>query len=187
VTFSKILLSVVFLLLIRNASGQAGVDYDLTKPPKWENRVLASETSNNGKKFKKFRHFVQNNITHYNYYYNSNEKIKLVVAKAKAQFREDYTRLLPFYNFTLDATAAQKKELDSVVYKCTMGILIHDTRNDWTDNLYLLLGESYFYKKFYDSAYITFQFINWAFRPQGRGWLFHPHRQQLQQGPGGQR
>ncbi len=173
-TFSKTLLSVVFLLLIRNASGQAGVDYDLTKPPKWENRVLASETSNNGKKFKKFRHFVQNNITHYNYYYNANEKIKLVVAKAKAQFREDYTRLLPFYNFTLDATAAQKKELDSVVYKCTMGILIHDTRNDWTDNLYLLLGESYFYKKFYDSAYITFQFINWAFAPKEQDGYFIP-------------
>jgi hypothetical protein len=46
------------------------------KPKKWENRILASETSNNGKKFRKFRHFVQNNITHYNYYFNANEKIK---------------------------------------------------------------------------------------------------------------
>jgi outer membrane protein assembly factor BamD (BamD/ComL family) len=174
VTFSKILLSLVCLLMIRTASGQEGVDYDLKKPPKWENRTLASETSNNGKKFRKFRHFVQNNITHYNYYYNSNEKIKLVLAKAKAQFREDYTKLLPFYNFTPEATAAQKKDLDSVVYKCTMGILIHDTRNDWTDNLYLLMGESYFYKKFYDSAYITFQFINWAFAPKEEGGYFIP-------------
>jgi outer membrane protein assembly factor BamD (BamD/ComL family) len=174
VTLSKILLSVVFLLLIRTAFGQEGVDYDLTKPPKWENRVLASETSNNGKKFRKFRHFVQNNITHYNYYYNSNEKIKLVLARAKAQFREDYSKLLPFYNFTPEATAAQKKDLDSVVYKCTMGILIHDTRNDWTDNLYLLMGESYFYKKFYDSANITFQFINWAFAPKEEDGYFIP-------------
>jgi outer membrane protein assembly factor BamD (BamD/ComL family) len=174
VTFSKILLSVISLFLIRTASGQVGVDYDLKKPQKWENRTLASETSNNGKKFRKFRHFVQNNITHYNYYYNANEKIKLVLAKAKAQFKDDYTTLLPFYNFTQDATAAQKKELDSVVYKCTMGILIHDTRNDWTDNLYLLMGESYFYKKFYDSAYITFQFINWAFAPKEKDGYFIP-------------
>ena len=173
-TFSKILLSVVFLLLIRTASGQLGVDYDLKKPPKWENRILASETSNNGKKFKKFRHFVQNNITHYNYYYNANEKIKLVLAKAKAQFREDYTKLLPFYNFTPEGTAAQRKELDSVVYKCTMGILIHDTRNDRIDNLYLLMGESYYYKKYYDSAYITFQFINWAFAPKEEDGYFIP-------------
>ena len=173
-TLSKILLSVVFLLMIRTASGQLGVDYDLKKPPKWENRILASETSNNGKKFRKFRHFLQNNITHYNYYYNSNEKIKLVLAKAKAQFKEDYTKLLPFYNFTPEATAAQRKDLDSVVYKCTMGILIHDTRNDWIDDLYLLMGESYFYKKFYDSAYITFQFINWAFAPKESDGYFIP-------------
>jgi outer membrane protein assembly factor BamD (BamD/ComL family) len=174
VTFSKILLSVVFLLMIRTTSGQVGVDYDLKKPPKWENRTLASETSNNGKKFRKFRHFVQNNITHYNYYYNSNEKIKLILAKAKSQFKDDYTKLLPFYNFTPEATAAQKKDLDSIVYKCTMGILIHDTRNDWIDNLYLLMGESYFYKKFYDSAYITFQFINWAFAPKEEDGYFIP-------------
>ena len=173
-THSKILLSVVFFFFVRTASGQLGIDYDLKKPPKWENRVLASETSNNGKKFRKFRHFVQDNVTHYNYYYNANEKIKMIVARAKAQFRDDYTRLLPFYNFTLDGTAAQKKELDSIVYKCTMGILIHDTRNDWIDNLYLLMGESYFYKKFFDSAYITFQFVNYAFAPKEKDGYFIP-------------
>jgi len=155
-------------------SGQVGVDYDLHKPQKWENRTLASETSNNGKKFRGFRHFVQNNITHYNYYFNTNEKLKAIVARAKAQFHDDYTRLLPFYNYTLDATAAQKKDLDSIVYKCTMGILIHDTRNDWIDNLYLLMGESYFYRKYFDSAFITFQFLNWAFAPKEKDGYFIP-------------
>ena len=173
-TFSKILLSVVFLLLLRTVSGQVGVDYDLKKPEKWENRTLASETSNNGKKFRKFRHFVQNNITHYNYYFNANEKMKMIVARAKASFKDDYTKLLPFYNYTLEATSAQKKDLDSIVYRCTMGILIHDTRNDWIDNLYLLMGESYFYRKMYDSAYITFQFINWAFAPKEKDGYFIP-------------
>ncbi len=164
----------VFLSLLRTVSAQVGVDYDLKKPEKWENRTLASETSNNGKKFKKFRHFVQNNITHYNFYFNANEKMKTIVARAKASFKDDYTKLLPFYNYTLDATSAQKKDLDSIVYRCTMGILIHDTRNDWIDNLYLLMGESYFYKKFYDSAYITFQFINWAFAPKEKDGYFIP-------------
>ena len=145
------------------------------KPPKWENRILASETSNNGKKFRKFRHFVQNNITHYNYYYNANEKIKLIVARAKAQFREDYTKapaLLQLHPGRNRRT--EERSSIPVVYKCTMGILIHDTRNDWTDNLYLLMGESYFYKKFYDSAYITFQFINWAFAPKEQDGYFIP-------------
>ena len=93
-TYSKILLSGILSFLYLTSIGQVGVDYDLKKPKKWENRTLASETSNNGKKFRKFRHFVQNNITHYNFYFNSNEKIKLVVARAKLSFREDYSKLL---------------------------------------------------------------------------------------------
>ncbi len=149
-------------------SAQVGVDYDLNKPKKFENRILASETSNNGKKFKKSRRFIQNTITHYNFYYNANEKLKMVVAKAKLQFHDDYSRLLPFYNYSLDGTLAQKKELDSVIYKCTMGILIHDVRNDWIDNLYFLIGKTYYYKKDFDSAYITLQFLNWAFAPRDK-------------------
>jgi tetratricopeptide (TPR) repeat protein len=144
------------------------VDYDLNKPKKFENRILASETSNNGKKFKKSRRFIQNTITHYNFYYNANYKLNMVVAKAKSQFRDDYSRLLPFYNYSLDATMGQKKELDSVIYKCTMGILIHDVRNDWIDNLYFLIGKTYYYKKDFDSAYITLQFLNWAFAPRDK-------------------
>jgi hypothetical protein len=66
-----------------------------------------------------------------------------------------------------------------------MGILIHDTRNDWIDNLYLLMGESYYYKKFYDSAYITFQFINWAFAPKEEDGYFIPIGSNYNQDQGG--
>ena len=166
--YRKILLSGVFACLCLALQAQGGVDYTLTKPKKFENRTLASESSNDGKKIKKFRRFVQNTITHYNYYFNSNEKIKMILARAKASFKDDYTRLLPFYNYSLDATAAQKRELDSIIYKSTMGILIHDTRSDWVDNLYLLIGRTYYYKKDFDSAFITFQFVNWAFAPKDK-------------------
>lgn len=150
------------------------MDYDLTKPKRFENRTLASETSNDGKKFKKSRHFIQNTITHYNYWFNANEKLKMIIARAKLGYREDYSRLLSFYNYSLDATASQKRDLDSVIYKCTMGILIHDTRNDWIDNLYLLIGETYYFKKDYDSAYISLQFLNWAFAPRDKDAYYLP-------------
>ena len=166
VIHSKILLLAVIPFISLTVLGQVGVDYDLQKPAKFENRTLASEKSNNGKKFKKSRHFIQNTITHYNYYYNANVKLDQVIARAKAQNRDDYTKLLPFYNYSLDNTAAQKKELDSVIYKCTMGILIHDTRNDWIDNLYMLIGRTYYLKKDFDSANITFQFTNYAWAPK---------------------
>ena len=172
--YSKYLLLAIFSCFYLAVAAQVGVDYDLVKPKKFENRTLASETSNDGKKFKKSRRFIQNTITHYNYYFNANLKLQLIVTMAKARFRDDYTRLLPFYNYTLDATATQKKDLDSIIYKATMGILIHDTRNDWIDNLYLLMGEAYYFKKDFDSAYITFQFLNWAFAPRDKDGYYLP-------------
>ncbi|MDP4247757.1 MAG: hypothetical protein Q8932_18100 [Bacteroidota bacterium] len=148
-----------------SAVGQVGVAYDLVKPPKYENRTLASEKSTEGK-FRIPRHFIQNTVTHYNFYFNANNKLNEVIARAKAQTRDDYTRLLPFYNFNLEATALQKRDLDSVIFKCTTGILVHDTRNDWIDNLYLLIGKAYYFRRTFDSAYITFQFLNYAFAPK---------------------
>lgn len=156
----------VFSFIYLNSSGQVGVDYTLVKPKKFENRTLASEKSNDGKKFKKSRRFIQNAITHYNYWWNAKEKLRMILERAKSSFRDDYTLLLPFYNYSLDATLSQKRELDSIIYKCTAGILIHDTRNDWIDNLYLLIGQTYYFKKDFDSAYITLQFLNYAFAPK---------------------
>lgn len=154
-------------MLTLTTLGQQGVAYDLTKPKKFENRVLASEKSgDNPKKIKRVRRFIQNTVTHYNYYFNANEKLNQVIARAKQQNKDDYSSLLPFYNYTLEATLAQKRELDSVIYKCTTGILIHDTRSDWVDNLYMLIGEAYYLRKDFDSAYITFQFVNFAFAPK---------------------
>jgi tetratricopeptide (TPR) repeat protein len=147
--------------------GQQGVAYDLKKPAKFENRTLASEKSgDNPKKIKTVRRFIQNTVTHYNFYFNANEKLNMVVMRAKGQQKDDYTTLLPFYDYSLENTASQKRELDSVIYKCTMGILIHDTRSDWVDNLYMLIGKSYYYKKDFDSAYITFQFLQFSFAPK---------------------
>ena len=71
-----------------------------------------------------------------------------------------------FYPYTLENTASQQVELDSVIYKSTAGILLHDLRNDWVDNLYLLIGKAYYFRKTFDSAALTFQFINYNLFPQ---------------------
>ena len=144
---------------------QEGIDYDLKKPVKYEERTLGYERTYDTK-FKAPRHFIQNTVTHYNYYFNANNKLNAVITRAKSQFRDDFTRLLPFYNYTLDATSRDRRELDSVIDKANTGILIHDLRNDWIDNLYMLMGKAYYFKKLFDSAYITFQFVNFAFAPK---------------------
>lgn len=138
------------------------------KPEKFENRKLGSEKTAD-KKFTKARHVLQNTVTHYNYYYNANNKLNAVIERARFGTRDDYSKLLPFYPFPLASTASQKQELDSVIYKCTAGILLHDLRNDWIDNLYLLIGKAYYYRQEFDSAAMTLQFINYNLFPRKKG------------------
>ncbi|ULQ57042.1 tetratricopeptide repeat protein [Flavihumibacter rivuli] len=161
--FTLILLSCLFFQLM--AKGQPTLDPDLKKPKKFENRVLGAEKTATTK-FKLPRRFIQNTVTHYNYYFNAQTKIDQVLEAVKAQHTDRYASLLPFYNYTLEQTAEARVELDSVIYKVTAGVLLHDLRSDWMDNLYLLLGQAYFYKNQLDSAYISFQYMNYAFSPK---------------------
>ena len=135
------------------------------KPQKFEERKLGSEKMAE-KKFTKFRHVVQNNFTHYNYYYNSNNKINAVIERAKAAQKDDFSKLISYYPFSLENTLSQKNELDSVILKATPGILLHDLRNDWIDDMYLLMGKAYYFRKDFDSAAATFQFINYNLFPR---------------------
>ncbi|HNA16599.1 MAG TPA: tetratricopeptide repeat protein [Ferruginibacter sp.] len=137
------------------------------KPEKYENRKLGSEKTAD-KKFTVVRNFYQNTITHYNYYFNANNRVNMVLERAKMAQKDDYSILLPFYPYTLSATAAQKSELDSVIYTSTAGILLHDLRNDWIDNMYMLIGKAYFLRNDMDSALMTFQFINYNLFPRKR-------------------
>ena len=135
------------------------------KPAEYEDKKLPSEKTAD-KKFTLFRHFLQNTVSHYNYVFNAQMKLDQVLERARTSQRDDYTQLLTFYPYTLDQTATQQVELDSVIYKCTAGILLHDLRTDWVDNMYLLIGKSYYYRKVFDSATMTFQFINYNLFPR---------------------
>ncbi|MEJ7683501.1 MAG: hypothetical protein WKG06_37725 [Segetibacter sp.] len=147
---------------------QPGAEIEVKKPKKYENRKLASEKTGE-KKFTITKKLYQNTVTHYNYYFNANNRINEVVAAAKTAFKDDYSQLLPFYNYSLDATSESKKDLDSIVYKCTAGILLHDLRNSWIDNMYLLLAKAYFFRKDLDSAGLTLQYLNFAYAPKEEG------------------
>ncbi|HWB28352.1 MAG TPA: hypothetical protein VG738_22925 [Chitinophagaceae bacterium] len=145
---------------------QPGTTVELTKPKQYENRTLGSEKTGD-KKFTLKRRLYQGMVTHYNYYFNANNRLNDIVDRAKMGFKDDYTKLLPFYNYSLDVTA-QDGDLDSVLYKCNAGILLHDLRNAWIDNMYLLMGKAYFFRKNFDSAEQVFQYINYAFAPQDK-------------------
>jgi len=135
------------------------------KPAEYEEKKLGSEKTAD-KKFTKLRRFIQNNVTHYNYYFNANNKINKVLETAKAAQKDDYSKLLSFYPYSLENTAQQSIELDSVIYKSTAGILLHDLRTDWVDNMYFLIGKAYYFRKIFDTASLTFQFINYNLFPR---------------------
>jgi endonuclease IV/TolA-binding protein len=163
--YTNTALTFLILLLVSAPAFSQGGDINIKKPKEYEERVLRSEKTGE-KKFTLPRRFVQNTVTHYNYYYNANNKINDVLEKAKEAFKDDYSRLLPFYNYTLDATLGDSIQLDSVTYKASSGIALHDLRSDWADNLYLLWGISFHLQKKFDSAYLMFQYINYYFAPR---------------------
>ena len=164
----KSLLVLLFtLLLLPEVHAQLGkITFDLEKdkPEKYKTKTLKSEKTGE-KKFTVPRRFIQNTVSHYNYFYNANNKLNQVIERARIANKDNYAKLLPFYSYSLNNTAAQKIELDSVIYKATAGILLHDLRSDWVDNLYLLIGEAYYLRKDFDSASMTFQFINYNLFP----------------------
>lgn len=147
------------------ALAQKDATLDIEKPEKYENRILGSDKTFTTR-YTVPRRLMQSMSTHYNFFFNANIKIENVIAGAKQGFKDDYTELLPFYNYTLESTSAQKTELDSVLQKCNAGILLHDLRNEWIDDMYFLMGKAYFFKKDFDSAGITFQYLNYYFQPK---------------------
>ncbi len=146
---------------------QPNTSVEIQKPQKYESRTLASERTGE-KKFNAPRRLYNNTVSRFNYYFNANNKLSEIIERAKAASPDDYTQLLTFYKYSLDVTA--KDHLDSVIYKTTAGILLHDLRSDWVDKLYLLMGKAYLLRKNFDSAAIVFQYINYAFSPKDDGY-----------------
>ena len=158
----------IFLFLLPDAQAQLGkITFDLQKdkPQKFKDKPLRSERTQD-KKLGLIGRFVQNTTSHYNYFFNANNKINSTIEMARMATKDDYSQLLPYYSYSLDNTAAQKTQLDSVILEATAGILLHDLRTNWVDNFYLLIGEAYYLRKDFDSASMTFQFINYNLFPK---------------------
>lgn len=162
-------LGLIFQALATRSTAQLNLSYELNlkKPKAYESRDLPAEKTGNTK-FNAPRKFYNNLTSRFNYYFNANNILNETLAKAKLNHTDDYTQLLSFYNYTLDETA--KGRIDSVIYKTTAGIVLHDLRSDWVDKLYLLMGKAYLYHKDFDSASYVFQYINYAFAPKDNGY-----------------
>ncbi|MBO9572914.1 MAG: hypothetical protein J7497_12030, partial [Chitinophagaceae bacterium] len=125
VSYHTLIILIFTFLWFPEVFGQPTLPSDLKKPKRYENKLLGAEKGAD-KKLSGSRRFVQNTVTHYNWYFNANNKLEQIIEAAKLSYKDDFTQLLSFYNFTLEQTAANKTELDSVIYKANTGILTHD-------------------------------------------------------------
>ncbi len=157
-----LLLLISTLLVSIPLRAQVGFQLRLDKPAEYRDRELRGEKTPQ-KKIRVPQRILQNTITRYNYFFNASNKLNEVINRAKLAFQDDYTKLLPFYNYTLEKTAEDGIQLDSIIWKSNSGIVLHDLRSDWTDDLYLLWGASYYFQRKFDSARILFQFINYSY------------------------
>jgi hypothetical protein len=106
------------------------------------------------------RQFVQNNFTRYNYYYNINRKMEEAMQNMQRARKDNYDSLLALYPFNPDRDSALlANDMDSLIQKASVGIQIHDPRTKWGDDLYLLLGQAYFYKGNYNEASASFRYV----------------------------
>ncbi|PZP39374.1 MAG: hypothetical protein DI598_20020, partial [Pseudopedobacter saltans] len=120
-------------------------------------------------KLRGFKKFMQGTYTHFNFLLNANQKLNTSLDIAQTEFQDDYTKLLPYDNYDLKRFA-QNTYLDTAIEKANGSLLLHDIRNEWNDEVYLILGKSFYYKSMWDSAAIHFQYLNYAFAPKDDGY-----------------
>jgi hypothetical protein len=119
------------------------------------------------KKYTLGRRAYQNTVSQFNYLFNAEISLEEIIQKARDVHEDDYTELLPFYDYDLSNTA--KESIDSIVYRCNANIVLHDLRSNYVDDAYLLLAKSYLYHKNFDTAASILQFINYSFYDKEAG------------------
>lgn len=112
------------------------------------------------KKWSLPRQVIQNTFSRYNYYFNADKKMDEAIRNMLRFRQENYDSLLALYPFDPDRdSTVLAPDMDSIIQKASLGIQIHDPRTKWGDDLYLLLGQAYYYKGDYKNAAASFQYI----------------------------
>lgn len=103
-----------------------------------------------------------NTTARYNGYYYGRLKLNKVVAGMSSSLEDDYTKLLPLNKDEAEGKGPAN-DLDSVITKLTVVTELHP-KSKWVDDCYFLIGKSYYYKKDYEAALATNQFIVATFK-----------------------
>jgi hypothetical protein len=105
-------------------------------------------------------HALNNVAARDNGFFLAREKLWATEATLYKGRNDDYNRVLPLYP-TLDSgtVRATRPDLNDIIKKASLPIQ-HRAGSDWTDDAYLLVGWSRFYKMEFDDAILTFKYVN---------------------------
>ena len=101
-----------------------------------------------------------NDLTHkYNAYFNADLKMQEVIKTLEKQHQENYNQVLPMYRFlAVEGATSAAADLDIIIKKSGVAISLH-RMSHWTDDSYLLIGQSQFLKGEFQNAEGTFKYI----------------------------
>lgn len=101
------------------------------------------------------------NVTaHYNAYYLANERVAEVEKEVKANYKEDYTQILPVFIPIDSATIqANQEKIESSRELASKAIEWHKI-SKWVDDSYFILGKLDYLQAKFDDAKNTFKYIN---------------------------
>ncbi|AMR27747.1 hypothetical protein A0257_12005 [Hymenobacter psoromatis] len=105
-------------------------------------------------------HAINNVAARDNGFFLAREKLRATEATLYKGRNDDYNRVLPLYPVLDSGTVrATRADLNDIIKKASLPIQ-HRAGSDWTDDAYLLVGWSRFYKMEFDDAILTFKYVN---------------------------
>lgn len=112
------------------------------------------------------RRLYHNITSRYNVYFNGRESLNEGTIELLAGAKDNYTRVLPVFNFGTKQEAQQlNPQMDRAIQKASIAIQKHSMpfggveKVKWIDDSYMMIGKAYFYKQEYFSARRTFNFV----------------------------
>lgn len=102
--------------------------------------------------------------SHYNAYFNSNEKLKNVYKLSLESHKDKFDSVIPVYHYSdYKEFASYSSDLEDVVKRSTQAIQLRGASN-WSDDHFLLIGQANYLKGDYDKANASFKFITTEYK-----------------------
>lgn len=104
---------------------------------------------------------------HYNVYFNGEQKFIDASDALEKSHKDDFSKILEVFPYGDEASAkAGGGQYDEVLKKASLSIQNH-TVGRYTDDSYLLMGKSHYFKRDYYAALEVFQYINSKYKNDG--------------------